>query len=91
MDNNMTKRAYDEEKRFLRCLELENGIYPVEVDYQKVVVNALGKQVKKKPAKKHKGFAHVRWINVCPECRSPLELKKYCGECGQAIDWGDSE
>ena len=58
------------------------------------VIKALEKQIPKKPLHMHKNY-------YCPICKEdgwmlwddaiPNDMDKYCGICGQAIDWGDSE
>ena len=56
-----------------------------------VVIKALEKQIPKKPLHMHKNY-------YCPICKEdgwmlwddaiPNDMDKYCGKCGQAIDWG---
>lgn len=53
---------------------------------------AMEKQVPKKPLHMHKNY-------YCPICKEdgwmlwddaiPNDMDKYCGKCGQAIDWSD--
>ena len=57
-----------------------------------VVIKALEKQIPKKPLHMHKNY-------YCPICKEdgwmlrddaiPNDMDKYCGKCGQAIDWED--
>ena len=62
-------------------------------DYQQDVadmaISALEKQIPKKPEK-----------GVCPNCNSrhiyaasftKADRFKYCGDCGQALDWSDND
>ena len=54
------------------------------------VIEALEKQIPKKPLHKHKNY-------YCPICKEDgwmlrddavhNDMDKYCGKCGQAIDW----
>ena len=54
------------------------------------VIKALEKQIPKKPLHMHKNY-------YCPICKEdgwmlwddaiPKDMDKYCGKCGQAIDW----
>ena len=54
------------------------------------VIKALEKQIPKKPLHMHKNY-------YCPICKEdgwmlwddaiPNDMDKYCGKCGQAIDW----
>ena len=55
-----------------------------------VACSALDKQIPKKPLHMHKNY-------YCPICKEdgwmlwddavPNDMDKYCGKCGQAIDW----
>ena len=59
-----------------------------------LALEALEKQVPKKPL-------HMRKNYYCPICKEdgwmlwddavPNDMDKYCGKCGQAIDWSDNE
>ena len=62
--------------------------------YAKLAIEALEKQIPKKPLHMHKNY-------YCPICKEdgwmlwddaiPNDMDKYCGICGQAIDWEVSE
>lgn len=57
-----------------------------------MAIEALEKQIPKKPLHMHKNY-------YCPICKEdgwmlwddaiPNDMDKYCGMCGQAIDWED--
>ena len=59
-----------------------------------MAIDALEKQTPKKPIHMHKNY-------YCPICKEdgwmlwddaiPNDMDKYCGKCGQAIDWSDDE
>ena len=59
-----------------------------------LALEALEKQIPKKPLHMHKNY-------YCPICKEdgwmlwddaiPNDMDKYCGICGQAIDWRDDE
>ena len=59
-----------------------------------LALEALEKQIPKKPLHMHKNY-------YCPICKEdgwmlwddaiPNDMDKYCGKCGQAIDWSDNE
>ena len=59
-----------------------------------MAIDALEKQIPKKPLHMHKNY-------YCPICKEdgwllwddaiPNDMDKYCGICGQAIDWEVSE
>ena len=58
-----------------------------------LAIDALDKQIPKKPLHMHKNY-------YCPICKEdgwmlwddaiPNDLDKYCGICGQAIDWKEN-
>jgi hypothetical protein len=54
---------------------------------------ALEKQIPKKPIEH--GFDPNKLISTvsytCPACNRHLGDYNYCPDCGQALDWGDSE
>ena len=59
-----------------------------------LAIESLEKQIPKKPLHMHKNY-------YCPICKEdgwilwddaiPNDMDKYCGKCGQAIDWEVSE
>ena len=58
-----------------------------------LALEALEKQIPKKPLHMHKNY-------YCPICKEdgwmlwddaiPNDMDKYCGKCGQAIDWKEN-
>ena len=69
-----------------------DDIYTLYATAQGMAIEALEKQVSKKPLHMHKNY-------YCPICKEdgwmlwddavPNDMDKYCGKCGQAIDWSD--
>ena len=64
----------------------------------RLAVEAIEKQIPKTPNYEGDGYwdgelVYDTWI--CPNCGKDYEVDyedyKYCPECGQAIDWSDSE
>ena len=53
-----------------------------------IVVNALEKQIPKKP-----DFTEDKEFALCPCCNGKglLDKQKYCDNCGQKLDWSDEE
>lgn len=53
----------------------------------KKVLDALDKQIPKKPLPETEIYGN----GICPSCRAYFldKLTKYCGNCGQALDWGE--
>ena len=57
-----------------------------------IVVEALEKQVAKKPEIYIGEYEFERWP-ICPKCKGELHSngEKFCSDCGQRIDRGDIE
>lgn len=73
----------------------QKGLYNAEFESAlALAIEALEKQIPKKPLHMHKNY-------YCPICKEdgwmlwddavPNDMDKYCGICGQAIDWSDDE
>lgn len=69
----------------------QKGLYDAEFESSlALAILALEKQIPKKPLHMHKKY-------YCPICKEdgwmlwddavPNDMDKYCGICGQAIDW----
>jgi len=70
---------------------IEHGIKTEYVLNEKAIINALEKQIPKKVVMQEiKGDIELRY---CPCCNVRFIGwgMKYCGECGQALDWSDTE
>ena len=71
-----------------------DDVYTSYATAQSMAIEALEKQIPKKPLHMHKNY-------YCPICKEdgwmlwddavPNDMDKYCGKCGQAIDWEVSE
>lgn len=60
-------------------------LWPSDIDN---ILNALEKQIPKKPKGKDDNFGIS--YGICPNCNKivdDLEDNRFCNECGQAIDW----
>lgn len=65
-----------------------------ETDYTEVAIEALEKQIPKKPnnIKFLFDFSGDYYTNRgdCPNCGEELfRSSRYCNKCGQALDWGE--
>ena len=65
-------------------------------DAFKLAINALEKQIPKKPTLEADGYSDGQLIYdtwICPYCEKRYETEydnyDYCPNCGQAIDWSD--
>ena len=72
--------------------------YPMDYTVAfEMAIDALEKQVQKKPIKTkiatlNKSPEAISWesIHCCPRCKSNLVSQyKYCPQCGLMIDWSD--
>ena len=70
---------------------IENGIKTEYMLNEKAILSALEKQIPKKPRK-------TRCALMCANCGHKITEKGckklnrfYCKNCGQAIDWSDTE
>lgn len=86
----MTEDEAIKEIRFnMSTIGLSNEAAKRVVEARDMAINALEKQIAKKPKEIDCiGFN----VLVCPVCKEVLYLyEPYCDNCGQAIDWSDEE
>ena len=78
--------TYEEAFKTLRYEIEEEGHCSYIEEEMKLAINALEKQIPKKPPR------HDRM--VCPNCNSKARYghpdESYCCHCGQALDWSDT-
>ena len=76
----------------------DNSNYERKIEFLKIVIEALEKQIPKTPNYEGDGYwdgelVYDTWI--CPKCGKDYEVDyddyKYCPDCGQAIDWSEEE
>lgn len=66
--------------------------YMLPLSVSEKVVEALEKQIPKKPQIDKQTWGRNFIVYECPICNHWLDSKtqhNYCSNCGQAIDWGD--
>ena len=70
-----------------KTFEPKNNNEPIEksIEYAKTAIEALEKQLPKKPVLKRKAYGG---IIVCPICEAS-DSGKYCRYCGQKLDWSE--
>lgn len=84
------------------CEEPDDAGYYLQLEHEKFVLECIEKQIPKKPipqvVKGGKRLIGNGWwckgttVYKCPCCNSWITLTyKHCIDCGQALDWGDSE
>ena len=84
--------THEEATERIKCILKNNSFTRADKNALKLAIEALEKQVSKKPLHMHKNY-------YCPICKEdgwmlwddaiPNDMDKYCGKCGQAIDWSD--
>lgn len=79
----------------LHKIRPRGGIIPQKrAEALDVAIQALEKQIPKKPIKSENQV--VRYVNTyyCPTCELGItgtNIAKWCYHCGQKIDWSDEE
>lgn len=60
---------------------------------RKMAISALKKQIPKRPLKKTLANDGNAWEWVCPNCHIVKITTEhcFCNDCGQALDWSDTE
>ena len=86
--------TYEEAIERIKCILKNNSFTKADKNALKLAIEAIEKQIPKKPLHMHKNY-------YCPICKEdgwmlwddavPNDMDKYCGMCGQAIDWSDDE
>ena len=67
----------------LESQEPEDAGYYLQLEHEKMVLDALQKQVPSKP------IINKRKIQCINGHNQPTQHYKYCPWCGQALDWSD--
>ena len=64
-----------------------------EINYCQEALKALEKQIPKKPQNKKKANDGYAWQWICPNCHivKITTEQNFCCDCGQALDWSDTE
>lgn len=57
----------------------------------KTAIQAVEKQIPKKPIKVGSGVHDYDYDYECPMCRENIDEDEHHCKCGQAIDWSDEE
>lgn len=83
--------TYEEALRGMKLLKIK--LRPCPQDVEEIcdkAIEALEKQIPKKPIRSHNG---IKTVYACPICHYSLLYKCGCynNECRQRIDWGEEE
>ena len=82
----------------LESQEPEDAGYYLQLEHEKMVLNALEKRMPKRPIERKAGFKS--FDHECPCCESRIiskidgdwiagKMQRFCDTCGQALDWND--
>lgn len=74
------------------CEEPDDAGYYLQLEHEKFVLECIEKQIPKKPLDIEGDYTAL--YGNCPNCKNTVcdnEAYKYCNECGQALDWSDTE
>lgn len=85
----MTDSEAIKEIRFnMSTIGLSNEAAKRVVEARDMAINALEKQIPKKPI-----FTEDKQFALCPCCdmKGLIDKQKYCDDCGQKLDWSDDE
>ena len=69
----------------------DDEIYKKDIEALNRAIEAIDKQIPRKPIEKSP------WVYHCPNCDSKkveevfIERFRYCRDCGQALDWSDTD
>ena len=76
--------GFEIDNALLRANENESGV----VERNKIAIEALEKQMPKKPEEQRYFRTFNSYAGLCPSCRGGANSEfKYCGDCGQKLDW----
>lgn len=94
MKTELIKRAIEsaQNRKYKLSKDLEHNISDLhrkkangQREVMQVTIEALEKQIPKKPVKR----IVEKWTYYhCPICED-ITLRDYCGNCGQALDWSE--
>ena len=70
-------------------IQLENKALPDGIEAIQIAIQALEKQIPKKPYKDNENGIYEK--EYCPTCHRSLFPNDHHCICGQAIDWRDEE
>lgn len=79
MDEKKVREAIEDFKKLAELLQNKES---VAVEHCNIAIEALEKQLPKKPVLKRNAYSG---ISVCPICGAS-DYGKYCRQCGQRID-----
>lgn len=69
-----------------------NQLEEADMDAMYMAIDIVNKQIPIKPVSQMKFGKYGTVIGLCPTCGGGNNSEyPYCGDCGQALDWGNEE
>lgn len=68
-------------------------IYKKDIEALKMAISAIDRQIPKKPIRLPGNHPFYYETGDCPTCGASVYVSdgKICSQCGQKIDWGDTD
>ena len=88
----MTYKEAIENLKILKISEDDSGVGKLKIQTYNIAIEALEKQIPKEPSNREDN-SEISY-GYCPCCSDIIDNWRdirYCGECGQAIDWEGTE
>ena len=69
----------------------DDEIYKADIEALQTVMQALEKQIPKKPINPPDGYPFYYEVKGCPVCGESVYVAEdeFCPSCGQALDWSE--
>lgn len=88
----MTYKEAIENLKILKISEDDSSVGKLKIQTYNIAIEAFEKQIPKKPLNRE-DRPEISY-GYCPCCSNMIDNWddiRYCGECGQAIDWEETE
>ena len=88
----MTYKEAVENLKILKISEDDSSVGKLKIQTYNIAIEALEKQIPKEPLNRE-GKSEISY-GYCPCCSNLIDNWddiRFCGECGQAIDWEETE
>lgn len=88
----MTYKEAIENLKILKISEDDSSVGKLKIQTYNIAIEALEKQIPKEPLNRE-DKSEISY-GYCPCCSDPIDNWndiRYCGECGQAIDWEETK
>ena len=88
----MTYKEAIENLKILKISEDDSSVGKLKIQTYNIAIEALEKQIPRKPLNRE-DKSEISYGD-CPCCSNMIDNWddiRYCGECGQAIDWEETE